>query len=233
VPDFRIAPSSAPEGAVPPDVASASVAQFLGFTPAYDASDRVLFAPGEGHRLALVFLVSPDSGPLTLWVGDQALDLSPAFAQPNAIASLDAAPRMPEMIEGKVVDVLDGRTIVVAVGGERVTVRYLGVEVPTGNACYAAEATAAHANLVLGQTVWLERERKNRFSEEIYARDVWLERDGARLLVARELVAMGAAVPAPTEPDTRYAGWIAAAGAAAQATGQGLWGACGGLAPAS
>ncbi len=233
VPEFRIAPSGAPDAAVPPDVATASVSQFLGFSPAYDANDRILFAPGEGHRLALVFLVSPDSGSLTLWVGDQALDLGPALAQPNAVASLEAAPLIPDMIEGTVVEVLDGRTIKVAVGGERVTVRYLGVEVPTDNACYAAEATAANADLVLGQTVWLERERKNRFSDEVYARDVWLERDGVRVLVARELAAIGAAVPAPAEPDTRYAGWIAAAGAAAQATGQGLWGACGGLAPVS
>ncbi|MER3439269.1 MAG: nuclease, partial [Chloroflexota bacterium] len=57
---------------------------------------------------------------------------------------------------------------------------------------------------------------------------MWVERDGTRVLVARELAAMGVVVPAPAEPDTRYAGWIAAAGAAAQATGQGVWGACGG-----
>jgi endonuclease YncB( thermonuclease family) len=233
VPDFRVAPLGAPESAVTPDVASASVAQFLGFSPAYDANDRVLFAPGETHQLALVFLVSPDAGQLMLLVGDQALDLGPALASAAGTSSLNAAPREPSLLEGKVVDVLDATTIVVAVGNERVTVRYLGVEGPARNACYAAEATAANANLVLGQTVWLERERKNRFSDDVYARDVWIERDGTRVLAARELAAMGAVVPAPAEPDTRYAGWIAAASAAAQASGQGLWGACGGLAPAS
>ena len=210
-------------------MATGSVAQFLGFSPAYDADDRVLFAPGEGHWLALVFLISPDIGDLTLWIGNQAIDLAPAIARASDGAKLEEVPRTPELMEGTVVEVLDGRTAVVAIGDERVTIRYLGIEVPTGNACYAAEATAANRDLVVGQTVWLERERRNRFEQGIYGRDVWIERDGARVLVAAELAAAGAAVPAPTEPDTRFAGWIAASSAAAQFEGRGLWGACGGL----
>jgi endonuclease YncB( thermonuclease family) len=230
--DFRLAPAGAPDAAVALDSTTDAIASFLGLVPAFKHDDAVLFAPGEGHRLALVFLISPGLGDLTLRAGSSSLDLASSFAHPSEITDLGSAPKAPDLLEGKVTDVIDGRTIEVDVDGESVQVVYLGISVPTGDACYAAQATATNSDLVLGKTVWLEREWKNRASKGMVARDVWIDGpDGTRLLVAAELVARGAATPSPVEPDVRYAGVLSAAATAAQNAGLGFWSSCGGPPP--
>src|SRR5262249_12799653 len=152
--------------------------------------------------------VRPGLGDLTLLAGPSSLDLASSFAHPTEITNLGDPPKAPELLKGKVTKVIDGRTIDVAVeGGESVEVVYLGVTVPAGDACYAAQATAATSDLVLGKQVWLEREWRNRASKGAVARDVWLDgANGSKVLVADELVARGAATPSPAEPDVRYAG---------------------------
>jgi endonuclease YncB( thermonuclease family) len=200
--------------------------------PAYKHDAAVLFAPGESHRLALVFFVPPGWGELTLLAGPSSLDLAPSFAHPTAITDLGGPPEAPELIEGKVSRVSDGRTIEVDVEGESVEVVYLGIAAPTGDACYAAQATAANSDLVLGKTVWLERERKNRTAQGAFARDAWLAApDGSKILITGELVAHGAATPSPVEPDIRFAGVLSAAATEAQRSRIGFWSACGGPPP--
>ncbi len=225
--DFRVAPAGAPDSAVGPDVATDAIASFLGFVPAFKTGDSTLFGPGESHRVALVFLVGPDLSDLTLLVGDSSLDLGVSFAQSAEITNLGNPPKESELLKATVTKVVDGQTIEVDVEGEIAEVVYLGVTVPTGNACYAAEATAANEEIVAGKTVWLEREWRNRASGSGFARDVWVEGSGGtRLLVAAELVARGAATPSPVEPDIRYAGMLSAALGQAKASGRGLWSAC-------
>jgi hypothetical protein len=51
--------------------------------------------------------------------------------------------------------------------------------------------------------------------------------DGSRELVSAVLVAEGAATPAIREPDSRFAGWLAANKDHAETAGLGLWGVCG------
>jgi endonuclease YncB( thermonuclease family) len=97
--------------------------------------------------------------------------------------------------------------------------------------CYAGEATEANRTLVEGEKVWLERQRFNTSGDDALTRDVWVATDaGGKALVAVELVAQGAAVPEIREPDNRFAAWLEAASAEAQANDAGLWGACGGIA---
>lgn len=230
--DFRLAPAGAPNAAVALDPATDAIASFLGFVPAYKHGDAVLFAPGESHRLALVFLVGPGLGDLTLLANSSAVDLSSSFAHPTDITQLGAPPKVPELLQGRVTKVLDGGTIEVDVSGETADVVYLGITAPTGNACYAVQATAANSDLVLGKSVWLEREWKNRSGKSTVARDVWLDGpNGTRMLVAAELVARGAATPSPVEPDVRFAGMLAAAATAARNAGLGFWSTCGGPPP--
>jgi endonuclease YncB( thermonuclease family) len=230
--DFRLAPAGAPDLAVPLDSATDSIAAFLGFVPAFKTNDSVLFAPGESHRIALVFLVSPGLGDLMLLAGPSALDLAFAFAYPTDITALGSPPRAPNLLAATVTGVIDGRTIEVEIEGATMWIVYLGVTVPTGDDCYAVQATAANNDLVRGQTVYLERERKNRAEPSGVARDVWIDGEGgAKRLVAAELVARGAATPAPVEPDIRFAGWLSAAATSAQFAGAGFWSACGGPPP--
>jgi endonuclease YncB( thermonuclease family) len=230
--NFRLAPVGAPDFAVAIDPSTDSVATFLGLTPAFKYNARAPFAPNETHRVALVFLVGLGLGDLTLLTGSTQVDLAQSFVHPTQITDLGSDPGAPELIRGKVTKVIDGSTIVVKIKDEEVRVTYLGVTVPTGDACYAAEATAANADLVDGKTVLLEREWKNRAPRGAVARDVWIVNDdGSRTLVAAELVARGAATPNPVEPDIRYAGVLSAAATTAYYGGLGFWNACGGPPP--
>jgi endonuclease YncB( thermonuclease family) len=207
------------------------VAQSLGLLPALGSTDTALVNAGDGYRLALVYLISPDTNLIQFTSGETTIDLTPAFGQSAQITDLGDTPEPPELMEVTVVQVLDGHSIMVEnEDGARTRVRYLGVQAPMGNACYARESEAANKAMVDGQTVYLERERKNRAPNSRISRDVWIAGpDGELTLVAAELAAEGAVAAVPVEPDIRFAGWIEAADAAAQFFGYGLWGACGGL----
>jgi micrococcal nuclease len=226
---FKLVTLSPKQATASVDSSSPAVAQFLGISPGYRANDSVLFAPGEGHRLVLTFLVDPKAKSLQLRVGETAIDLKHVNSDASTIDSATAAPSATDLLQGKVIEVIDGETIRVEINGEQGLVRYSGIAAPTGDACYATQATTANRKLVEGKTVWLERQRFNTSGKDALTRDVWVESgDGGRQLVAEALVAQGAAIPQIREPDTRFAGWLTAAAAAAKAKGAGVWGACGG-----
>jgi endonuclease YncB( thermonuclease family) len=216
------------------DVGNSWVASMLGYSPAYGNTDAILWAPGEEHQFALTFLAPLDAQSLVLQAGDQQLDLgdildtTPALGQMRQTAA-------PETIDATVVDVLDGETIVIEKDGIQQTVRYLGIDVPTGDACYAAEATDANRALVAGKVVKIERQATDVDAQGNWVRDVWVEQeDGRFALVAHQLVEEGAATADISEPNTRFATWLRSADAAAHAEGRGLWGGCQqGSAPAS
>ncbi|MGH2614581.1 MAG: thermonuclease family protein, partial [Thermomicrobiales bacterium] len=107
------------------------------------------------------------------------------------------------------------------------TVHYLGMQTPASGACFAAEATAANAELVEGQEVWLERQSTDRGPDNALLRDVWVAGpDGERALVSARLLEIGAGTVAAAAPDTRYAAWLGAASALARTNGAGVWSAC-------
>jgi endonuclease YncB( thermonuclease family) len=215
------------------DVGNSWVASMLGYAPAYGNTDAILWAPGEEHQFALTFLAPLDAQSLILQAGDQQLDLggiletTPALGQQRQTAA-------PETIDATVVDVIDGETILIEKDGIQQTVRYLGIDVPTGDACYATEATEANRALVAGQTVKIERQATDTDAQGNWVRDVWVaQEDGRYALVAHQLVQEGAATADISEPNTRFATWLRSADAAAHAEGLGLWGSCGqGSAPA-
>lgn len=214
-----------------PDPVSGVIAQTLNLDPALGPADVATLAPGEGRRLALVYLIRPDTTELQLTTGLTTMDLGPALGQPVDFSDPGDEPASPEMVSATVTRALDGQTIMVETeDGARARVRYLGVQAPIGSACYAEESLNANAALTLGKTVYLERERKNRAPNSQIARDVWIAADdGTLTLVSAVLAAGGSVVAAPVEPDVRFAGWIKAAADGAQFSLYGLWGACGGL----
>lgn len=210
------------------DSGTAWVNGLLGNVPAYGPTDAIQWAPGEGHAVALVFLAPADASSLVLKAGDQMIDLGPAVTDPAPLMS--EGPRVEsDLLQGTVVDVVDGETIVVEIDGVQRTVRYLGLDVPTGDACYASEATEANRALVAGQTVTIERQSTDVDARGNLVRDVWVTNDaGQPVLVSQQLIAEGAAQADISEPNTRFAGWLQQTEAEAQAQGAGLWGACGG-----
>jgi endonuclease YncB( thermonuclease family) len=212
------------------DVGNAWIAGMLGYSPAYGNTDSIIWAPGESHQFALTFLAPLDAKSLVLKVGDQVMDLSSTLGGDTSLldATAQDAAKQPEVIEAKVVEVVNAETIVVEIDGIRQAVRYLGLNAPTGDECFAVEATSANSALVAGKTVRIERQATNVDARGNWVRDVWAPTsDGSYALVSELLVREGAGRSGVTEPNTRFAGWLMGSESAARAQGIGLWKSCG------
>jgi endonuclease YncB( thermonuclease family) len=209
------------------DVGNGWVSGLLGHTPAYGNTESILWAGEESHEFALTFLIPPGAQELSLVAGDQTIDLGAALANPEPLAQ-DAPAANPEYIEAEVVEVINAESIVIEVDGIQQTVRYLGLDVPADDDCFAAEAAEANRALVEGKTVRLERQATDVDARGNWVRDVWAPADDGRyFLVSEALVAEGAATVGISDPNTRYEGWLLGSQSAAKAEGRGLWGACG------
>ncbi len=212
------------------DASSPDISRFLGFDPVLGTSELSSIKDGEGLRLALVYSIPPTTTNIELIDDTSGLNIGASLAEGGDVTNLGKSPKQPDLLEATVTAVIDGRTIVVEADGKQATIQYLGVTVPTGDQCYAADATQTNSNIVLGETVYLEREFRNRVvnGQEIFARDVWITNNqGGLVLVSAWLASEGAAAPSPDANDTRFAGWIEAASNAAEANGLGFWGVCG------
>ncbi len=206
------------------DTGTDVIATLAGFDPAWRNDDVIAVEPGESAEALLLYLLPPGgSDDLTLLVGQASIDLGPSLALGEA-----APAAAPDLLEAMVVAVGDGSRLTVDVAGQVETVQYLGLQAPTGDACFAAEATTANLALLEGERVWLERQATDRAADGALLRDVWIiDANGDRALMAARLLEAGAATPAPSPPDTRYQAWLQAAAALARTNGAGLWGACG------
>jgi endonuclease YncB( thermonuclease family) len=213
---------------VPLDSGTEQVAQTLGLVPALGATSSALFSSGEAHRMAFVFLVTPDTEGMSLQLADQQVDLGPSIQEAVDPATLGDAPEAAKLFDGTVVEVIDGETISVNIEDVVYMVRINGIDAPTGDSCYANEATAAATALLAGQTVQIERQRTNTDDAGNLIRDVWIVSDaGDPVLASAVLTAEGAATAAPEGQNTRYAGWIEASARSAETAATGLWSACG------
>ncbi len=210
------------------DVGNGWVSGLLGQTPAYGNTDAILWAGGEGHDFTLTFLAPRGVESLVLVAGDQTIDLSTSLTTTGLGSSAtEATQPAPEAIEATVVGVIDAETIVIEVDGIRQTVRYLGVDVPSGDDCFAEGAVAANRALVEGQTVRIERQATDIDARGNWVRDVWVPTaDDGWTLVSEALVREGAAEAAISQPNTRFAAWLQGSQAAAESEGLGIWGSC-------
>ena len=100
----------------------------------------------------------------------------------------------------------DGSHLTVDVSGQQETVQYLGVQAPTGDACFASDATTANTTLVEGKQVWLERQATDRAADGALVRDVWIADANGTACLSRHACSRPARGrqlrPHPT-PDTR------------------------------
>ncbi|MGJ3238763.1 MAG: thermonuclease family protein [Anaerolineae bacterium] len=101
---------------------------------------------------------------------------------------------------GRVVNVVDGDTIDVVIGGTEYRVRYVGINTPERDEVCYQEASAANSALVLNQTVRLvpdtsDTDRYGRLLRYIYVGDTF---------VNRQLVADGYAEAVLYQPDDEY-----------------------------
>ena len=140
---------------------------------------------------------------------------------PSAAAPLAGGP-IGKTTTARVVRVIDGATILVAVGDQRLAVRYLGIDPPQG---LGRRASAANASLVAGKTVILEGDGSGTDRSGHVLRYVWLQRGATWTLVNAELIRRGLATLAAHSPGKRYVDRLDAAEREARARHLGVWGA--------
>lgn len=137
---------------------------------------------------------------------------------PVPVIPTQAAPSAGE--QATVTYVVDGDTIKAMLGGQEVTIRYIGVDTPERtDPCYA-EATAANQTLVGGQTVMLtkdvsETDQYGRLLRYVYA--------PGNVFVNAELVKGGWALAKEYPPDTAHAAEFEAFETAAKGQNIGCW----------
>lgn len=212
------------------DASSPDIGRFLGFDPVLEIAELRSIPSGEGLRIALVYLVPPATTAIELIDDTSGLNLARSLDAGGDVTNLGGTPVPPDLLEAVVTEVIDGRTIVVEAEGFSATIQYLGVAVPTGDQCFSGDSTLTNSNIVLGKTIYLEREHRNRVDAngEVLARDVWIDNaSGGLVLVSAWMASEGAAIPDPEGQDTRFAGWIQAAADAGAANTLGFWAVCG------
>ncbi len=156
-------------------------------------------------------------------------DGSDAHALPTATAPPAAASPTPSGLQqALVVRVVDGDTIDVLIGGEKMRLRYIGVDTPETVdprrpvGCFGKEASARNRELVEGKTVGLEKDVSETDRYGRLLRYIWLD---GRMVNAR-LVEEGYATASTFPPDVRHAELFATLQAQARDQKRGLWDAC-------
>lgn len=147
---------------------------------------------------------------------------APPASPPGTIAAAASPGPGPDGTStmARVVRVLGGDTIVVAFGGKRYQVRYLGVVTA---ASAVRRATAVNAALVAGKTVVLEAGTSDTDRSGRLLRYVWVQQGSQWTLVNLELVRRGLAKVVLHARDSKYADRYVAAQAHARARHLGLW----------
>lgn len=131
-----------------------------------------------------------------------------------------------DLVEARVVRVVDGDTINVEIDGVEYRVRYIGVDTPEtkhptlGVEPFGPEASQANEELVAGKTVLLEKDvsetdQYGRLLRYVYVGD---------LMVNEELLRRGLARVATFPPDVKYVDRFLSLQRQAQAAGLGMWG---------
>ena len=136
----------------------------------------------------------------------------------------------------RVIEVIDGDTIVLDLAGSRETTRLLGIDTPEVRhptrpvECWGAEASARLRQLAPpGTVVRVERDEEARDHYDRLLAYIYVGvPDSTEVFVNRQLVAEGAAVTLPIDPNDAHRAELAQAEQAARAAGAGMWGACGG-----
>jgi micrococcal nuclease len=153
----------------------------------------------------------------------------PGSSTPAPIPGAPDRPTGPTQ-DAVLVRVVDGDTIRVIIGGNEERVRYIGIDTPELNTSspatpdpYAGAATEANAQFLTGGRLVLEKDVSERDQYDRLLRDVWVERDGAWMLVNLALVAEGFAQVSTYPPDVKYVDVLLAAQRAAREEGGGLW----------
>ena len=206
-----------------------------GSAPAGTSLQRSGGAEGQGSAVAspaIVATKTPVSNPTAIVVLPTAMPApspKPAPTEPAAAATVAPTPTDARFTEAQVIEVVvdhvESDTIKVLVAGEKLTLRYIGIDTPEMGGADGAAARAQNIALVSGRTVRLEQDVSATDPYGRLLRYVWV----GDLLVNAELVRLGYARAVAYPPDTAYPTdtrnqpQFAALQEEAEAAGRGLW----------
>lgn len=136
-----------------------------------------------------------------------------------------------ELTPARVVDVVDGDTVVLRINNHTETVRLIGIDTPeTVHPTKPVECFGPEASTYLDSL--LPRDTKVRISRDVEARDyydrllLYVFRESDNLFINQHMVETGHAVAYPFAPNTTFARTFAAMSHDARAAKVGLWGTC-------
>ncbi|MGB9633682.1 MAG: thermonuclease family protein, partial [Chloroflexaceae bacterium] len=168
------------------------------------------------------FELHPEIGPDTVLLGLLGREVLQARSAASGLTRPEGLPT------GQVVNVVDGDTVDVRINGQVERVRLIGIDTPESVdprqpvECFGREASARVAELLAGQTVFLEADGsqadRDRFGRLL--RYLWLP-DGR--MANYELIDQGYAFEYTFAVPYRYQAPFKAAEARARAEGRGLW----------
>jgi micrococcal nuclease len=125
----------------------------------------------------------------------------------------------PERTLASVQNVTDGDTIEVVIDGQVHTLRYAGIDAPEPDEPSGTECARANRELVLGKTVYLEKDVSETDQYGRLVRYVWL----GDVMVNAELVRLGYAYASTHPPDVKYHDRLLELEREAREAGLGFW----------
>lgn len=125
----------------------------------------------------------------------------------------------PNTEKGRVIEVIDGDTIVVLLNGSKERVRLIGINTPEVGRPYFEEATQKTAELILGKTVRLEKDISERDKYGRLLRYVYV----GNIFINAELIRQGYAYAYTYPPDVKYSDYFLKLQREAIEKGVGLW----------
>ncbi|MGH2558011.1 MAG: DUF4352 domain-containing protein [Thermomicrobiales bacterium] len=206
------------------------VAARLGTEP-LQLDTPIEFAPDETKRVVVAYQVSVDFTVPAIRYGDEALSLDDLLEAEIDFDALPPVTPAPTLVRVLIDDIIAGNELeVFQPDTEEVRrIELIGLDVPTGSACFAAQSTEALASLTTS-AVLVERDPTAGDNGEAVPRYAWIENeDGQRILLNRAMILDGFAVWSGEPADTRFAEWLQQAERIARETNAGLWEECGGL----
>jgi micrococcal nuclease len=154
------------------------------------------------------------------WIAAFLVTPGRAAPQPSLATPVPTAALPRGSIAAVVNFVVDGDTIDVRIDGVDYRLRYIGIDSPENGQPWSQQATDYDAQLVAGQTVYLQTDVSNTDSYGRLLRYVYLP-DGR--MVNELLVAAGFAYASVYPPNVKYQARFASAERSAQQSGLGLW----------
>lgn len=142
------------------------------------------------------------------------------YVPPRPTATSRSYSQTSNLTAAQVTRIVDGDTIHVSINGRSYKLRYIGMDTPERGRTYSQEATNRNAQLVSGQTVYLEKDVSETGPYGRLLRYVYLA-DGR--MVNELLVREGYAKVATYPPDVKYVQRFRDAQTSAQYESRGLW----------